>query len=121
MVMLKVNIFEIKAKLSAYVDRAVRGERIVICRHNTPVAELRAIEAVRTEPRPVGPLPGRPVFDLPRSFFEPLSDDELDRWEGLHPDSGSVGDALRPGAGKVTERKRGYRARAPRQPRKRRS
>jgi prevent-host-death family protein len=85
MVMIKVNIFEAKARLSEYLDRAARGERIVVCRHNTPVAELRPVSAVRTEPRPVGPLPGRPVFEVPPSFFEPMSDDELDSWDGAMP------------------------------------
>ena len=41
MVMIKVNVFEVKAKLSEYLDRAARGDRIVIYRHNKPVAELR--------------------------------------------------------------------------------
>jgi prevent-host-death family protein len=82
MVMLKVNVFEIKAKLSEFLDRAAKGERIVICRHNKPVAELRAVEDVRAEPRPVGPLPGRPQFDVPSSFFDPLPDDEVDSWDG---------------------------------------
>jgi prevent-host-death family protein len=80
-VMLKVNVFEIKAKLSEYIDRAVKGERIVICRHNRPVAELRAIQEVRSEARPIGPLPGRPTFAVPATFFEPLTDQELDLWE----------------------------------------
>ena len=83
MVMFKVNIYEAKAKLSEYLDRAARGERIVICRHNKPVAELRPVTEVRTEPRPIGPLPGRPTFEVPPSFFEPLSDDELKEWEGM--------------------------------------
>jgi len=83
MVMSKVNVFEVKAKLSEYLDRATRGERIVICRHNKPVAELRAIEDVRTEPRPIGPLPGRPTFEVPASFFDPLPQEELDLWEGV--------------------------------------
>jgi len=81
--MSKANIFEVKAKLSEYLDRAAQGERIVICRHNKPVAELRAVTEARTEPRPIGPLPGRPTFDVPPSFFEPLPADELDRWEGI--------------------------------------
>ena len=80
--MFRANVFEVKAKLSEYLDRAARGERIIICRHNKPVAELRAVEEVRTEPRPVGPLAGRPTFEIPASFFEPLSDEELDLWEG---------------------------------------
>jgi prevent-host-death family protein len=83
MVMMKANIFEVKARLSEYLDRAARGERIVICRHNKPVAELRAIDEARTEPRPIGPLPGRPTFEIPASFFEPMSGDDLDLWEGV--------------------------------------
>jgi prevent-host-death family protein len=88
MVMIKVNVFEIKAKLSEYLDRAAKGERIVICRHNQPVAELRPVEAVRTEPRPVGSLPGRPAFDVPSSFFDPLPDEDLDLWDGVTALSG---------------------------------
>ena len=80
--MIKVNVFEIKARLSHYLDRAVAGEHVVICRHNHPVAELRAVAGVRTDPRPTGPLPGRPRIDVPGSFFEPLSDDILQDWEG---------------------------------------
>lgn len=90
--MIKVNVFEVKAKLSEYLDRAARGDRIVIYRHNKPVAELRAVEEAPTEPRPIGPLPGRPAFKVPASFFEPLPDDELDRWEGIeNPSRGSAG------------------------------
>jgi prevent-host-death family protein len=99
MVMIQVNVFEMKAKLSEYLDRVARGERIIVCRHNKPVAELRPIEAVRTEPRPIGPLPGRPSFEVPASFFEPLSDDELELWEGGtstdHLAAGSVARARR--------------------------
>jgi prevent-host-death family protein len=95
--MFKVNVFEVKAKLSEYLDRTARGERIVICRHNKPVAELRPFTAVRSEPRPIGPLPGRPTFDVPASFFEPLSDDELDQWEGMTSDPLSSGSTTRPG------------------------
>ena len=80
--MLKVNVFEIKAKLSEYLDRAANGERIVICRHNKPVAELRAVENVRAEPRPLGALPGRPRFDVPSAFFDPMPDADVDLWDG---------------------------------------
>lgn len=83
--MIRTNVFEAKAKLSEYLDRASRGERIIICRHNKPVAELRAVDEVRTEPRPIGPLPGRPTFEVPASFFEPLHTEELALWEGIEP------------------------------------
>lgn len=85
MVMIRVNVHEVKAKLSEYLDRAARGERVVICRHNTPVAELRPVGDARTEPRPIGPLAGRPTFELADRFFEPISEDELAAWEGIAP------------------------------------
>jgi prevent-host-death family protein len=99
MVMSKVNVFEVKAKLSEYLDRAARGERIVICRRNRPIAELRAVVDVRTEPRPIGPLPGRPAFGVPASFFEPLSASELDLWDRV-----SASDPLAAGVPKSSAR-----------------
>jgi antitoxin (DNA-binding transcriptional repressor) of toxin-antitoxin stability system len=81
-VMIRASIVEVKAKLSDYLERAAHGEHVLICRHNKPVAELRAVTEVRTEPRPIGPLPGRPRFDVPPSFFEPLATDEVAQWEG---------------------------------------
>lgn len=122
MVMIKVNVFEVKAKLSEYLDRAAAGERVVICRHNRPVAELRAIEEVRTEPRPIGPIRGESTFEIPPSFFEPLTEDELALWENGEvyptldaPRSTSVR------ASKVAESKTRYSARRRRRPAGRRS
>ena len=89
MVMIKANVFEIKARLSEYLDRVASGERVIVCRHNKPIAELRPLDSARTEPRPIGPLEGRPRFDVPASFFEPLAPDDLDAWDHL-----SVGDPL---------------------------
>jgi prevent-host-death family protein len=82
MVMIKTNVAETKARLSEYLDRALAGERIVICRHNKPIAELRPFAEVRVEPRPIGPLPGRPAFEVSPAFFEPLPDEDLAAWEG---------------------------------------
>jgi antitoxin (DNA-binding transcriptional repressor) of toxin-antitoxin stability system len=84
--MIQVNILEMKTKLSQYLDKVVAGERVIICRHNRPIAELRAVEGARSEPRPIGPLPGRPTFDLPASFFEPLTEDEMASWDGIGDD-----------------------------------
>ncbi|MCC7043830.1 MAG: type II toxin-antitoxin system prevent-host-death family antitoxin, partial [Acidobacteria bacterium] len=78
-----VNVFEIKAKFAEYLERVAQGERIVIYRYNKPVAELRPVETARTGPRPIGPLEGRPTFDVPSSFFEPLDEGELRAWEGV--------------------------------------
>ena len=37
------SVAEAKNKLSELIDRALRGEGVVITRHGTPVAELRPI------------------------------------------------------------------------------
>ena len=73
--MIKVNIAEVKAKLSEFLEIVGRGEQVLICKHNRPVAELRAVQSVRTEPRPIGGAAGQ--FEVPAAFFEPLPDDLL--------------------------------------------
>jgi len=76
MVMNKVNIHVAKARLSEYVDAVERGERVIICRRNRPVAELRPVGPTRTAPRPLGGAKGRLM--VPVGFFEPLPDDVVD-------------------------------------------
>jgi prevent-host-death family protein len=120
MVMVKTNVAEFKAKLSEYLDRAVAGERIVICRHNTPVAELLAVEQARREPRAIGRLPGRPTFSLDPSFFDALPDDELERWEGGRAAPG-LDRLASAGTMRVAESKPTYGPRAKRTARRRRS
>lgn len=56
---MNIAVFEAKSKLSALLDRACRGEEVVITRHGTPIARLvpmnapaapdraRAVRAVR--------------------------------------------------------------------------
>ena len=78
--MIKANVFEVKAKLSEFLARVERGERVVIYRRNHPVAELRPVEAARTEPRPIGLAKGQ-IEVLP-SFFDPLPDEVIDAFYG---------------------------------------
>ena len=78
MTMIMVNIHEAKAKLSEFVDAVERGERVVICKRNHPVAELRPVEQKRTEPRPLGGATG---IVIPPSFFDPMPDDFLDAFD----------------------------------------
>jgi prevent-host-death family protein len=101
--MIKTNVAEIKARLSEYLDRALAGERIVICRHNKPVAELRPFAEVRVEPRPIGPLPGRPAFEVSPSFFDPLPDEELGLWEGVSDPGAPVPASGAGASGRVAE------------------
>ena len=78
MTMIMVNIHEAKAKLSEYLEAVANGERVLICKRNQPVAELRAVEQKRTEPRPLGGAKG---IVIPPSFFDPMPDDFLDAFE----------------------------------------
>ncbi|MBX3027296.1 type II toxin-antitoxin system prevent-host-death family antitoxin [bacterium] len=77
--MIRVNIAEVKANLSAYIERVEAGETIVLCRRNVPVAEIRPVPKPPEKPRPVGIDRGMVV---PSSFFEPLPDALLDAFEG---------------------------------------
>jgi antitoxin (DNA-binding transcriptional repressor) of toxin-antitoxin stability system len=81
MTMKVVNIYEAKAKLSEYLDAVAAGERVLICKRNQPVAELRAVAAARTTPRPIGQAAGRPA--VPDAFFDPLPDDVLAAFDGV--------------------------------------
>lgn len=78
--MIMVNIFEAKAKLSDLLDRAAAGERVLICKRNQPVAELRPVPAQRTAPRPIGGARG--AFSVPAAFFEPLDPEDIEAFEG---------------------------------------
>jgi prevent-host-death family protein len=79
MTMIVVNIHQAKAKLSEYVDAAARGERVLICNRNRPVAELRAVEPRRTQPRPIGGGPYE--FSVGEAFFAPMPDEWIDALE----------------------------------------
>ena len=78
--MIRLNIHEAKTHLSRYLKRVAKGERIVLCLRNVPVAEIRPLPALETKPRPIGLARGK--FTVPPSFFEPLADTLLDAFEG---------------------------------------
>jgi len=87
--MIMVNIHEVKAKLSEYLEAVGRGERVLICKRNQPVAELRAVAATRTGPRPIGGGPH--TFTVPESFFEPMPEEWLREFEAGPIFPGSTG------------------------------
>ena len=102
MVMIMVNIHQAKARLSEFIEAVERGEQVWICKRNQPVAELRPLAGKRTKPRPL--TPGPHAFDLPKTFFDPMSDQWLDDVESgpVYPASAS-----KP-ASHVAERPAGY-------------
>jgi prevent-host-death family protein len=79
MTMIMVNVVDAKARLSEYLDAASRGERVVICNRNRPVAELRPV-AEAPAARRLGTATGE--VTVPDSFNDPLPDDLLDAFEG---------------------------------------
>ena len=75
MTMKMVNINEVKAKLSEFLDAVAQGETVIICNRNQPVAELRAVPQKRTEPRPMGLAKG--TTTIHPSFYDPMTEEEL--------------------------------------------
>lgn len=80
--MVRVNIHDAKTHLSEHLERLERGDEdvVVICRRNEPIAELRALPKRQATARPI--LVADPRFRLSAAFFEPLSDDVIEAFEG---------------------------------------
>ncbi len=78
--MIKLNIHEAKTHLSRYLTLLAQGETILLCKRNEPIAEIRPLPSTLTKPRPIGLAKG--LFTIPATFFEPLSDEDLDAFEG---------------------------------------
>lgn len=78
--MIRINIHEAKAHLSRYLKRLERGETILLCRRNVPVAEIRPVGRARRSARPIGLRAG--AFEVPAEFLEPLPEEVLRGFEG---------------------------------------
>jgi prevent-host-death family protein len=77
--MAKVNIRELKAHLSALLERVEAGETIIVAKRNAPIAELRPISR-----RSAAPMLGQPVKGLhvDSGFFDPLPDNVIEAFAG---------------------------------------
>ena len=73
--MIKINIHEAKTHLSRYLKRLAKGEAIILCKRNVPIAEIRPIPRDRKSRRPVGLAKG--TFQVPPEFFDPLPPEML--------------------------------------------
>ena len=80
--MIKVNIQEAKTHLSRYLDQVENGDVVVVCRHNKPVAELRAIQAPPPQRvrRVAGLLKGR--IHWKANAFAPMTEKEVAEFDG---------------------------------------
>ncbi len=70
-----INVHEAKTHLSKILDQVREGEEIILAKDGRPYAKLVPMEQV--DKRPLGFVPGR----ISEAFFDPLSREELDRWQ----------------------------------------
>lgn len=87
--MQRPNIHEVREKLAEYLVAAQRGEEVLICRRNQPVARLVALPptTVRGE-RPIGQAADAGTL-LPDAFWDDLPE-ELARALAGHGGAGAV-------------------------------
>jgi antitoxin (DNA-binding transcriptional repressor) of toxin-antitoxin stability system len=78
--MIKLNVHEAKTHLSKYLELLERGESILLCKRNIPIAEIRPIRQPRKTKRPIGL--GKGAFKIPKSFFKPLPKEIEDSFYG---------------------------------------
>ena len=76
---MEVSVYAAKTHLSRLLDRAVKGEEIVITRNRRPVAKLVPIGTARSARR-LGALRGK--IRVAKDFDAPLPSEVLDAFEG---------------------------------------
>ena len=72
----QVNLYEAKTQLSQLVERAARGEEIIIAKAGRPMARLVPTKAVEVESR----IPGQNLMGITmiaNDFDAPLSEETL--------------------------------------------
>ena len=70
-----VNVHEAKTHFSKLLDRAYKGEEIIIGKAGKPYAKLVPLKKVKDR------KPGIAKGAVTDSFFEPLPEEELIAWE----------------------------------------
>jgi prevent-host-death family protein len=78
--MKSVNLQDAKTHLSRYLDDVEKGEVVVLCRHNKPIAEIRSIATTEDDVPEFGIYDG---FGVSPEFFDPLPKDLVAAFGGL--------------------------------------
>ena len=78
--MIKLNIHEAKTHLSRYLEKLKKGETILLCKRNEPIAEIRPLLAQPTRKRPIGLAKGQ--LTIPKKFFDSLPEDVIQAFHG---------------------------------------
>jgi len=77
--MAKINVRELKANLSAVLERVAGGETVTVFKRSEAIAELRPVAGRRKPGLLDHPVAG---LTIPDSFFDPLPDEILAAFEG---------------------------------------
>jgi prevent-host-death family protein len=77
---MQVNILEAKTQFSQLVDRALKGEEVVIARHGKPLLRLVPVRSAGT--RPIGLNAGTLSEEEAAESLRPLGEAELEGWDG---------------------------------------
>jgi antitoxin (DNA-binding transcriptional repressor) of toxin-antitoxin stability system len=78
--MIRINIHEAKTHLSRYLSRLAKGENILLCKRNIPIAEIRPLPPQKKSKRPIGLAKGQ--FKIPPEFYEPLPPEVISAFHG---------------------------------------
>lgn len=78
--MIKLNIHEAKTHLSEHLSRLKDGETIVLCKRNTPIAEIRPLPGSTPRKRAIGLA--KKSLRIPKDFFKPLPKDLIAAFRG---------------------------------------
>ena len=81
--MITLNIHEAKTHLSRYLRKLEKGQKILLCRRNKPIALISPITGQGSSKRMIGLAKGE--FVIPASFFEPLPAELLDSFSSPRP------------------------------------
>jgi prevent-host-death family protein len=76
--MIKLNIHEIKAQFSKYIEMVEGGDTVLVCKRNVPVAEIRPVETKKLRKPVFGSAKG--MGAIAANFDDPLPDEHL--WYG---------------------------------------
>ena|SRR2546422_1913171 len=79
MVMLKVNLHEVKAQLSKYIEMVEAGEVVVVCKRNEPIAEIRSIAKKQKKVPQIG---WAEAMQKISANLKDLNESDLLLWEG---------------------------------------
>ena len=67
---ISLNINEIKTRFSSFLAKVSKGETVIVCKGNVPIAEIKPITSLPNKKRPLG-LAGKeyPHFKINDTFF----------------------------------------------------